>query len=167
MKPLLGALLLFAAMVGAEPTVDGKLVPGEYAHQASVISDTATVSWSADGRGGLFLGVSAPTSGWVGLGLGSRVMDGAWIFMGYVKDGQFVFSEQKGLGHSHRPVDSPRTDQWAVAQADGRTTLEFHLPADRMPVTGLSFPFITAYAGAPDLATFHEDSLDGGTITVP
>jgi len=158
---------LVATAAWAAPTVDGRQDPGEYTHLVTVINDTATVSWSADGQGGLFLAVSAPTTGWVGVGLGAPVMDGAWIFMGFVKDGKPVFSEQKGVGHSHRPVDSNRADLWAVAQADGRTTVEFHVPAARMPVTDSSFPFITAYAGAPDLTTFHEDSLDGGTITVP
>ena len=132
-----------------------------------MINDTATVSWSPDGSGGAFFEVSAPTTGWVGLGLGSQVMDGAWIFMGFVNDGNPVFSEQRGLGHTHRPAESNRADLWAVTQTGGRTMVEFHLPAARMLVTGSSFPFIAAYSGAPDLSTFHEDNLDGGTITLP
>jgi hypothetical protein len=132
-----------------------------------VIDDTAAVSWSADGHGGLFVAVSAQTTGWVGVGLGSAVMDGAWIFMGFVKDGEPVFSEQRGTGHTHRPVAAARADRWAVAQTGGQTTIEFHLPAGQVPVSGTSFPFIVAYSGAPDLTTFHEDSLDGGVITLP
>ena len=158
---------LLAAGAWGEPAVDGKLVPGEYAHQVSVIDGAATVSWSPDGDGGLYFAVSAPTTGWVGLGLGSPVMSGAWIFMGFVKNGTPVFSEQRGVGHTHQPVESLRTDRWAVAQADGWTTVEFHLPASRLPVSGPSFPFIVAYSGAPDLTTFHEDNLDGGNITLP
>jgi len=167
MKYWLGVVFLLASgALGALPLVDGVVTEGEYDHQASVIGDTATVSWSSDGNGGLFVAVSAPTSGWVGVGLGSAVMDGAWIFMGFVKDGQPVFSEQRGLGHTHRPVDAPRADQWAV-QGGERTTIEFHLPSDRLPVSGSSIPFITAYSGAPDLVTFHEDTADGGMITLP
>jgi len=160
-------LFLAASDLGALPTVDGKVEPGEYAHQVSVINDTATVSWSSDGGGGLFLAVAAPTTGWVGLGLGSQVMDGAWIFMGFVKDGTAVFSEQRGNGHTHRPVEANRADHWAVAQAGGWTVVEFHLPAGQLPVSGPRIPFITAYSGAPDLVTFHEDNLDGGVIELP
>lgn len=162
-------MIFLAAITGGWclPVVDGAVNAGEYDHQLSVIGDSATVSWSSDGQGGLFLAVSAPTAGWVGIGLGSAVMNDAWIFLGFVKDGKPVFSEQKGLGHTHHPVEETRTDLWALGQAGGRTTLEFHLPADRLPVKGPSFPFITAYSGAPDLVTFHEDNLDGGTITVP
>ena len=169
MKYLMGLMLALGIAAGltALPVVDGAVKAGEYAHQASVVGDTATVSWSADGTGGVFLAVSAPTVGWVGLGLGSAVMDGAYIFMGFVKDGKAVFSEQKGAGHSHKPVTDPRADQSAVGQAGGRTTVEFHLPADKLPVKGKSFPFITAYSGAADLKTFHEDNADGGKITLP
>jgi hypothetical protein len=124
------------------------------------------VYWSPDGKGGLYLAVSAPTTGWVGLGLGSQVMDGALIYMGYVDNGKPVFSEQKGRGHSHAPVAQTKADQSAVASKDGRTVIEFHLPASALP-PGSSIPFITAYAGSPDLTTFHEDHLDAGTITLP
>ena len=158
--------LLAVGRLGALPVVDGSVSLGEYAHSLSVIGDTATVFWSAD-SGGLFLAVSAPTEGWVGLGLGSPVMDGAWIFLGYLKDGKPVFSEQRGLGHTHRPVAEQRADLWALARQGDRTVMEFHLPTGRLPVSGPTFPFITAYSGAPDLVTFHEDNLDGGTITVP
>lgn len=162
---VLAAFLSVAAALNAEPKVDGVVTPGEYTHQLAVIDGTATVSWSPDGRGGLYLAASAPTPGWVGLGLGSQVMDGASIFMGYVADGKPVFSEQKGRGHSHTPATVQQADQSAVASQDGRTVIEFHLPAAAVP--GNSIPFITAYAGVPDLSTFHEDNLDAGTITLP
>jgi len=169
MKYLMGLLLVCGVAGGltALPVVDGTVKAGEYSHQASVIGNTATVSWSPDGSGGLFLAVSAPTTGWVGLGLGSQVMDGAYIFMGFLKDGKAVFSEQKGAGHSHRAVADPRADQSAVGQAGGKTMVEFHLTADKLPVKGSSFPFIVAYSGAADLKTFHEDTADGGVITLP
>jgi len=156
---------LVAAGLGAEPSVR---VAGDpvYTHHLNLIGDTATVSWSADGSGGLSVAVSAVTEGWVGIGLGSQVMAGAWIFMGYVKDGQGVFSEQRGEGHSHHPVAEPRADRWSVTRQGARTVVSFHLPPGRVPLPGPEIPFITAYAGAPDLTTFHEDTLDGGVITL-
>ncbi len=162
---LIVVLLLVSLAAWAAPTVDGTLAPGEYAHSLSVVGGTATVSWSDDDKGGLYLAVSAPTMGWVGLGLGSSVMDGAWIFMGYVKNGQAVFSEQLGSGHSHRPVEDPRTDQHAVKQLQGTTTIEFHLASDKLPTMAKQLPFIVAFSGSADLKTFHEDNLDGGTLT--
>ena len=159
-------MVVSAGGAWADPLVDGTLEPGEYDHRLSVIDATATVAWSGDGQGGLFLAVSAPTTGWVGVGIGSPVMDGAWIFLGYVKDGRPVFSQQRGVGHTHTPQPS-RADRWAVAQAGETTTVEFHLSADQMPVTGPSVPFIVAYADRADLTTFHEDNHDGGVLTLP
>jgi len=161
--------LAFFTSVGAlnaAPKVDGVIQSGEYVHQVDAVDGTATVYWAPDGKGGLYLAVSAPTTGWVGLGLGSQVMDGASIYMGYVDNGKPVFSEQKGRGHSHAPVAQKKADQSAVASKDGGTVIEFHLPASAVP-SGNSIPFITAYAGIPDLLTFHEDHLDAGTITLP
>ena len=157
-------LCLAAICVWATPKVDGKVAPREYAHTLSVIYDTATVSWAADSSGGLYLAVSAPTTGWVGIGLGAVVMDGAHIFMGYVKDGQSVTSEQVGLGHTHTASPVAWADASAVSQQAGQTTLELHVPGSRLPVQDGKVSFIVAFAGKADTATFHEDNHDGGYI---
>ncbi len=164
-RAIYAAVLSLAAMCGwATPKVDGKLVPGEYAHTLSVIYDTATVSWTADSRGGLYLAVSAPTTGWVGIGLGAVIMDGAHIFMGFVKDGKPTISEQVGVGHTHDASPAAWADASAVDQGAGVTTLEVHVPAARGPVQDGKVSFIVAFAGKADLATFHEDNHDGGYI---
>ena len=56
--------------------------------------------------GGLYLVVSAVTTGWVG---------------------NPVFSEQGGDGHSHRQSPTNSADSFAVGQQDGVTTIEFHV----------------------------------------
>jgi DOMON domain len=157
-------LVLAAACAAAQPKVDGRVTPGEYSRSISVVDGAATVYYQFDAGGGLSVAVSAATTGWVGIGLGSSVMDGAHIFMGYVKNGATVFSEQIGTGHSHHESRDRSADSSAVSQAGGTTTIEFHVPAGKVPLTGTTVPFIVAFSGSPDLSTYHEDTRDGGTM---
>ena len=158
------ALLLAAGAAWSFPKVDGTVAPGEYSRSLSLVDSAVTVSWQADQSGGLFVAVAAPTTGWVGIGLGSVVMEGARIFMGYVKDGMPVFSEQIGVGHSHSPSPDRSADSFAVSERGGTTTIELHLPADKVPRDGKKVDFIVAYAGSKDLTTFHDDNHDGGEM---
>ena len=157
-------LLLSAGFAAAEPTVDGRVAPGEYTRSIPVVDGAATVSYQFDAGGGLSVAVSAATTGWVGIGLGSEVMDGAHIFMGFIKDGAPVFSEQVGQGHSHHESSAKFADASAVTQSGGTTTIEFHIPAAKVPLAGTSVTFIVAFSGSADLATYHEDTRDGGTM---
>jgi len=159
---VLAAYLLFPGFAWPLPTVDGRVTPGEYSRSMSLLDGAVTVSWQTDISGGLYVAVSAATTGWVGLGLGSVVMDGAHIFMGFVRDGTPVFSEQLGTGHSHSQSPTRSADSFAVGLRDGITSLEFHLPADKVPLDGKKVDFIVAYSGSADLTTFHEDNHDGG-----
>lgn len=160
-------VVLTGAFACAEPLMDGRIASGEYGGSVSVIDGAATVYYQFDSRGGLYLAVTAPTSGWVGLGLGSVVMDGAHIYMGYIKNGRHVFSEQIGAGHSHGESAMRFADEYAIGQSRGNTTIEFHVPANRVPYDGKTVSFIVAFSGAADLSTFHEDNHDGGTIPAP
>jgi hypothetical protein len=158
------SLLLAAGYAAAQPRVDGRVAAGEYDKSISVVDGAATVYYQFDAGGGLSVAVSAATTGWVGIGLGSSVMDGAHIFMGYVKDGVPVFSEQVGAGHSHHESRDRSADSSAASQAGGTTTIEFHVPAGKVPLTGTTVPFIVAFSGAANLTTYHEDTRDGGTM---
>jgi hypothetical protein len=155
---------LLPALAWSVPTVDGSVTPGEYGRSIAALDGAATIYYQNDTRGGLYLAVSAMTAGWVGLGLGSAVMNGAHIFMGYVKDGKPVFSEQVGEGHSHRQSPSVLADSFAVGHQGGTTTIEFHVPGDRLPVVGTTLSFIVAFSESADLTTYHEDNHEGGTI---
>jgi hypothetical protein len=158
------ALLLPAVLAWSLPTVDGSIMAGEYSRSLSFVDGSATVYYQADAAGGLYLAVSATTTGWVGIGLGSVIMDGAHIFMGYVKNGTPVFSEQIGEGHSHRQSSSRSADSFAAGEHEGVTTIEFHVPAGAVPFDGKKLSFIVAYSGSADLTTFHDDNHDGGVI---
>jgi len=159
--------LVTAAFCWALPRVDGKVTKGEYARSISLIYGNATVYYESDSSGGLYVAVSASTNGWVGIGLGSVVMDGAHIFMGYVNSGQPVASEQVGEGHGHHPSQVTWADQSAVAQDGGVTTLEIHIPAGRLPSAARKIGFIVAFSGSADLTTYHEDNHDGGFLELP
>jgi hypothetical protein len=156
-----------AVSVGATPVVDGKIEKGEYASSKSVLDGASTLYYSADGSGGLFVALETKTLGWAGIGLGSKRMDGARIYMGFVKDNTPVFSEQLGSGHRHGPVKDKSADKSIVAQNGSMNVLEFHLPADKLPFKGKSVNYIAAFAAAADLTSFHEDNFDSGTFTLP
>jgi hypothetical protein len=157
---------LLAAVAGGWPLpiVDGKVSEGEYSHSLSLIYGDATLFYAVDDSRGLYLALSAKTRGWVGVGLGSAVMDGAHIFMGFLKDGKGVVSEQEGKGHSHGPSPTTWADAAAVGEEYGVTTLELHIPADKIRGQGSRITFIVAFAGTPDMTAFHEDNHDGGYI---
>jgi hypothetical protein len=161
------AFLVTAAFCQAIPLVDGTVGKGEYARSISLVYGDATVSYQSDSSGGLYVAVSASTTGWVGIGLGSVVMDGAHIFMGYVSGGKPVFSEQVGEGHSHHPTPISWADQGAVAAGDGVTTLEIHIPAARLLDAPKKMGFIVAFSGSADLTTYHDDNHDGGFMELP
>ena len=155
------ALLVTAVSCWSLPLVDGKVAKGEYGRSISLVYGSATFSYASDSAGGLYAAVSAPTTGWVGIGLGSVVMDGAHIFMGYVSGGKYVVSEQIGEGHGHHPSQEAWADQSAVTRDSGVTTLEIHIAAGRLPGAG-KVGFIVAFSGSADLTTYHEDNHDGG-----
>ncbi len=170
MNRVLRALILSAFVgvaVGATPLVDGKIEKGEYASSKSVLDGASTLYYSSDGSGGLFVALETKTLGWAGIGLGSRRMDGARIYMGFVKDQTPVFSEQLGSGHRHNPVKDKTADKSIVAQNGSQNVLEFHLPADKLPFKGKAVNYIAAFAAASDLSSYHEDNFDSGTFTLP
>lgn len=158
------SLALSATIAWSLPIVDGQVTNDEYAKSTEVLDGSATLYYQADGDGGLYLAVVAATEGWVGLGLGSGVMSGAHIYMGYVKDGAPVFSEQVGDGHSHGESAKESYDSSAVGQEGGMTTIEFHLPAGELPVADSKLDFVVAFSGSQDLTTYHEDNREGGSI---
>jgi hypothetical protein len=159
-------VLVLASVLPAwsAPTVDGVVSDGEYSRSLSLDYDAVTVHYDVGADGGLTFAVSAATTGWVGIGLGSVVMDGAHIFIGYVRDGKAVFSEQLGSGHTHAPSGPALADSEAVRQDAGTTTIEFHVPAGKVPVDGGKLDIIVAFSGSADLTTYHEDNHDGAII---
>jgi len=81
------ALAGLACALGADPVVDGKVDPGEYAHSQTLMGSKLVLSWQADADGGLFVAARAKTGGWVAVGLGSSRMEGSTIYIGSVGRG--------------------------------------------------------------------------------
>jgi hypothetical protein len=158
-----------AAALGADPVVDGKVQPGEYAHSRTLMNGKLLLSWQSDADGGLYLAVSARTSGWVAVGLGSQKMEGSVIYIGSVRaDGTTAFSEDAGKGHGHAPAGTKTADQSAVGRDGEWTTVEVHVPAASLSFKGSLAPFIVAYAGSTDLTTWHGlFNHASGTLEVP
>ena len=112
---LLGIIAVFTAVytfadghelgvTGTKPVVDGVIGVDEYSY---VLTDTGGDMTLYLNRTGdtLTIGISANTSGWIGVGLGEMRMNNATIFIGFVKDGETTFSVEKGQGHRHNSSD--------------------------------------------------------------
>jgi len=113
-----------------KPSVDGVIQAGEYSYSQDF--DQQMTLYASRTASTLYLAVVGNTGGWVAVGLGSPRMDGADIFMGYVKDGKVTFKPQLGKGHRHSDAPSDVADtlvSYAMKQAGGKTTLEVALKA--------------------------------------
>jgi len=112
------------------PSVDGTVTANEYSYSHDF--DQQMTLYASRTATTLYLAVVANTRGWVGVGVGPK-MDGADIFMGFVKDGKVSFKPQLGKGHGHKdaPADvSDTVQKSAMKQSGGKTTLEIALKAD-------------------------------------
>ena len=167
MRLLIAAVLLMLGTAAwPAPTVDGTIGAGEYVNTRTVLGGRGLLAWFK-GNDGLTLALSVKTDGWVGLGLGADHMDGAFIFMGYVDAaGKPVFSEQKGQGHRHVPAERNVVDQNVVTHVQGRTIIEFHIPAAKVPFALGTVPFIVASSDSADLKSYHGGSVDAGSIVI-
>lgn len=113
-----------------KPSVDGVITANEYSYSRDF--DQKITLYASRTSTTLYLAVVANTTGWVGIGVGQR-MDGADIFMGFVKDGKVSFKPQLGKAHFHKdaPADVTETiEKYALREKDGKTTLEVALKAD-------------------------------------
>ncbi|HPE88722.1 MAG TPA: DOMON domain-containing protein [Spirochaetia bacterium] len=135
------------------PTVDGVAAAGEYLTWLERSDIRVGLSLSADGST-LYAAVDAPTAGWVAVGLGSLRMDGAYFVLAYVDAGGAFVSEETGYGRSHRPNADKRLKAQAVREANGRTTLEFAVPAVGL-ADGTSLESLFAYGRKDDRVSKH------------
>lgn len=135
------------------PTVDGVLGADEYSVTGNYGGMTLGASLSADGTT-LSLALVAPTTGWVAVGLGSSRMNNARMLLAYDANGTGAISEETGTGHRHKKATDPKVLSSAVHEADGKTTLEFTIPAAGY-TDGASLDLILAYGGRDDFTSMH------------
>ncbi|MBN1523632.1 MAG: hypothetical protein JW904_04045 [Spirochaetales bacterium] len=105
------------------PVIDGTIRADEY----TLFEDLGSVKLSlVRSENKLCAGLSGKTENWISVGVGSSRMDGAVIFIGYVRDGKTYFSEERGKGHGHTTVPEAEriTIQYAMKEENEITSLE-------------------------------------------
>lgn len=146
------------AISGKATVVDGVAKPDEYSFARDFGQLTLYLNRSADT---LWIGVVGATEGWVAVGLDSRKMDGATIFMGFVDAaGKVQFKPQIGSGHSHQDLSAKDVTDSIVSSAmkeqDGKTTLELALKASVWAKKGqAALDLIFAEGGQDSFAPRH------------
>lgn len=115
------------AQGASEPRLDGILTAGEYSETQLINGIIIGTSLSADGSM-LYVVVSAKTSGWVAVGLGSMRMNGSIMVMGYAEGGKQSISFELGKGYSHATTSIKDAKAFVVQEGDV-TTIEVSVPA--------------------------------------
>jgi len=160
-KLLVLAVALLSASVYAQglapsalaPVADGMLGASEYSHSALYGDMTFAASLSADGKT-LYAALSAPSTGWVAVGLGSLKMNGAFMVLGYDDNGKTVISEETGKGHGHKPNAVKVLSAGAVRESGGNTVLEFALPSAGY-LNEATLKILVAYGRRDNLTSIH------------
>jgi hypothetical protein len=139
------------------PIVNGTVNKGEYNRTYNVGPFTLHVSRV---KGNMYLGLSVNTKGWVAVGLGSPIMNGAVMFLGNVQNGKSGFTEQVGRGHRHSEVaeDKRTVITHAVREQGGVTTVEVECRAAQFVPDGTNeITVLIAYAADDSFATRHRE----------
>ena len=132
---------------------DGIISPDEYSLSIPLPRARLALRWSQET---LCIGITAPTAGWVAVGLGSRKMDGALIVIGYAKGSLAQLKIQKGSGHGHGDTPSEAMLAYAVTEKGATTTMELVLRASSVigeSQTGLDM--IAAFGGSDSFSGLH------------
>lgn len=158
-------LLAVAFMSGAQGTptlatttspakVDGVFADREYSLVSEAAGMKIGLTWTADE---LYVGVSAPTAGWVAVGLGAAKMDGAVMYIGYVSGDETQMKVQKGSGHRHADLETNAPARYVMKETGGQTVLELALKPTGLIARGQkSLDIILAMGGADSFASFHK-----------
>jgi hypothetical protein len=142
------------SLTTALPKVDGVLGAKEYTLTTDAAGMQLGMSLSSDT---LYVALSGPTTGWVAVGLGSRRMDGATIYIGFVGPDKDQLKVQLGAGHKHADTDASAPVQYSLSEANGRTTLELALKAPGFIARGQkSLDLVVAMGGADSFLSMHK-----------
>lgn len=137
----------------AAASVDGVFSDKEYTVVGEVNGMKLGLARTADT---LYVGMSAPTTGWVAAGVGQTWMDGSVIYIGYATADGSQLKVQKGAGHRHADLDADAPLKYAVKEADGRTVLELALDAATLISKGqASLDMIIAFGGSDSFVSYH------------
>ena len=138
-------------------TVDGVIDAGEYSIEYETRGLRLFLSRDASQ---LFAAVTANTRGWVAIGFGSTMMNGAHILLSYVTDGTAHVVEQKGVEfHGHEDTEETVVTGYAVVESGSGTVLETSVALDALATmieeNGSKLGVIIAYATRDSLRVKH------------
>jgi hypothetical protein len=134
------------------PTVDGSIGASEYQYSGTVSGMKVYATLGSDDM--LYIAVDAPTSGWVGAGVGGLRMNGSRLFLGAVQDGKPAFIEKAGVGHFYGDAKELVAKKWAVKTVGKDTVLELSLPSSAALWKG-QVNSIYAYSNSPSFDKKH------------
>ncbi len=141
-------------LTSALPKVDGVIGAKEYTLAVDAAGMQLGLSLSADT---LFVALSAPTTGWVAVGLGSTRMDGAVMYIGFVGPDKDQLKVQQGTGHRHADMDTNSPQQYSLSESNGRTSMELALPASSFIAKGQkTLDLVVAMGGADSFVSMHK-----------
>jgi hypothetical protein len=144
--------------------VDGVVESDEYSYSREFQDATLYINWS-DGK--VYLAVEANTKGWVGVGLGSTMMNNSHILIGYVDKGKPVFKEQVGKGKAHTDTDNKYVQSYKMKEEEGKTTLELVFNEGDIIQSGQhKIDFIIAYGKKDSLTQYHGGTRDGFSVDI-
>ncbi len=162
-----------AAKLLSTVTVDGNINPGEYTHHFFDKKTKFNLYWRIIGDK-IYFAMHSPKKGWVAIGLGAKkAMQGADIYMAYVKNGKAHLSEEFGnTPFSHVSIKSmgekPVVEKYAGKVCSKGTFIEFERPLKvnskyAKSIENKPMSVIFAYSTAADFTTYHGAGSRGST----
>lgn len=107
--------------------IEDEEYPGKFSDPATGIN----VNWGYDDSL-IYVALEAKGKGWLAIGFGSPVMDGANMFLGYYTDDSAMVVNYVGVKHTHAPAKGNENllEDWEVDYDDETniTTVEFAYP---------------------------------------
>ena len=147
-----------------KPTADGVIGSNEYSYASATGNGEMLLYLNRTGNV-LSVAVSAKTTGWVSAGIGGMKMDGAVIFIGFVKGTEATFGVEDGKGHGHASSKSAAALSYAMSESGGVTVLEFEVASDEyIGKSDTSIELILGYGAADNLRAYHKYRT---AVTVP
>jgi hypothetical protein len=136
------------------PQVDGVISPREYSLSTRMDSMELDLLWTTDT---LYVAVSGQTSGWVAVGIGSTVMDGSVMYIGFVTGESMQLKVQEGVQHSHADIRPNAPLQYFMRESGGQTVLELALRSSDFITNGQKkLDLIIAMGGSDSFLSMHK-----------
>ncbi len=135
------------------PVVDGVVRAGEYSVEHV---DGPVHLYASERADTLYLAIVGEEDGWVSIGVGATLMEGAVIFMGNVENGKEAFTVQQGVGHTHHDAESTGVREHAMTRNGTLMTMELALDRTAFPGTnGTTLDVIYAVAHYGSFTVYH------------